>query len=60
MKFLIGEETAEQFVNMASVLPVTIWETVYTGERTVFAGKAEEVYTLNTVKLASSPWINRH
>lgn len=45
LKLLIEEDTAEDFVNMASVFPVVLKETVHTGGRIIFQGKAENVYT---------------
>lgn len=45
VKFLIEDETAEEFVNLASVFPVVIRENACTGGRIIFQGKAENVYT---------------
>ena len=45
MKLLVDGEQAENFVNMASVLPVKIRETKCTGGRVIFQGKMENVYT---------------
>ena len=45
IKFLVKEETSEEFVNLASVFPVIIRENVYTKGQIIFQGKAENVYT---------------
>ena len=45
IKFLVEEETSEEFVNLASVFPVIIREKVYTKGQIIFQGKAENVYT---------------
>ena len=45
IKFLVKEETSEEFVNLASVFPVIIRERVYTKGQIIFQGKAENVYT---------------
>lgn len=45
MKLLVDGEQAENFVNMASILPVIIRETKCTGGRVIFQGKMETVYT---------------
>ena len=45
IKFLVKEETSEEFVNLASVFPVIIREKVYTKGQIIFQGKAENVYT---------------
>ncbi|WP_077611728.1 RHS repeat-associated core domain-containing protein [Clostridium sp. Marseille-P2415] len=44
MKLLTDGEKAEEFVNMASVLPVIIRETECTGGQVIFQGKIENVY----------------
>ncbi len=45
MKMLVNGEMAEQFVNMASVVPVVVREKEHSGGQTVFQGKIETVYT---------------
>lgn len=45
MKMLVSDEMAEQFVNMASVVPVVVREKETSGGQTVFQGKIETVYT---------------
>lgn len=45
IKFLIEEDTSEEFVNLASVFPVVIRENAYTKGQIIFQGKAENVYT---------------
>ncbi|WP_124065275.1 RHS repeat-associated core domain-containing protein [Clostridium sp. E02] len=45
MKLLVDGEKAEEFVNMASVLPVIIREREYTNGKVIFQGKIETVYT---------------
>lgn len=45
MKMLVSDEMAEQFVNMASVVPVVVREKETSGGQTIFQGKIETVYT---------------
>lgn len=45
LKLLVDGDMAEEFVNMASVLPVIVRETEHSGGQVVFQGKIETVYT---------------